>query len=182
MISIIRGAIVDGMPAYDKTKKTRFAKRVAAATTCLGWILLSTSQATADSVFNVLIENDVFSNTDRHYTSGVMFNYISGINEGPRRLQKLGIRFPGIEPDDAMHVSVSLGHEIYTPTNIVATQLLEDDRPYAGYLYLATGFTTQNKDETESWRISFGLVGPGARAEVIQNNLHRAIGSDEAMG
>jgi len=64
----------------------------------------------------------------------------------------------------------------------VATQLLEDDRPYAGYLYLATGFTTQNKDETESWRISFGLVGPGARAEVIQNNLHRAIGSDEAMG
>jgi lipid A 3-O-deacylase len=143
---------------------------------------LSPAVAFADSVFNVLFENDIFTNTDRHYTSGVMFNYVSGIDEGPRRLQKMGVRFPGIDADDRMHVSVSLGHEIYTPTDIDTTQLLEDDRPYAGHLYLATGFTTENPEEIETWRLSFGLVGPGARAEVVQNNLHRAIGSDEAMG
>lgn len=143
--------------------------------------LASVSHA-SDGVLNLLIENDVFADTDRHYTSGVMLNYVSNINEGPRRLQRMGIRFPGIEPDDRMHVAVSFGHEIYTPTNILATDLLEDDRPYAGHVYLATGFTTENPDEIETWRLSLGLVGPGARAEIIQNNLHRKIGSDEALG
>ena len=149
---------------------------------CLAWALAASPPVLAESVFNILVENDVFTNTDRHYTSGVMFNYVSGIDEGPRRLRNLGVRFPGIEDHDAMHVSVSFGHEIYTPTDIVATQLLRDDRPYAGHVYLATGFTTQNPQEIETWRFSLGLVGPGARAEIVQNNLHRAIGSDEALG
>lgn len=136
----------------------------------------------ADSVLNLLVENDVFANTDRHYTSGVMLNYVSGIDEGPERLRRMGIRFPGIEPDDRMHVAVSLGHEIYTPTDIETPELLKEDRPYAGHVYLAAGFTTENPDEIETWRLSLGLVGPGARAEVIQNNLHREIGSPEALG
>ncbi len=136
----------------------------------------------SDGVLNLLIENDVFVDTDRHYTSGVMLNYVSNIDEGPKRLQAMGIRFPGIEPQDKMHVALSAGHEIYTPTDILATELLEEDRPYAGYVYLAAGFTTENPDEIETWRLSFGLVGPGARAEIIQNALHRKIGSDEAMG
>jgi len=149
----------------------------------LALVAVSTvTRVNADSVLNVLVENDVFTGSDRHYTSGVMLNYVSGINEGPKRLKKLGIRFPGIDDDDRMHVSVSLGHEIYTPTNIIATELLEDDRPYAGHVYLAAGFTTENADEVETWRLSLGLVGPGARAKVIQNNLHREIGSDEANG
>ena len=149
---------------------------------CLTALIFISVSTHAESVVNVLIENDVFTGTDRHYTSGVMLNYVSGINEGPKRLQNMGIRFPGIEPDDRMHVALSLGHEIYTPTNIVATELLEDDRPYAGHVYLAAGFTTENADEIETWRLSLGLVGPGARAEVIQNNIHREIGSDEALG
>jgi len=153
------------------------------STTLFAAVLLSTlADARADSVINLLVENDVFTGTDRHYTSGVMLNYVSGINEGPERLQRMGIRFPGIEAQDRMHVALSLGHEIYTPTNIVATELLEDDRPYAGHVYLAAGFTTENPDEIETWRLSLGLVGPGARAEIVQNNLHREIGSDEALG
>ncbi len=135
-----------------------------------------------NSVFNLLVENDVFAGTDRNYTSGVMLNYVSGINEGPRRLRDLGITFPGIEPNDRMHVALSLGHEIYTPTDITAKELLEDDRPYAGHVFLGAGFITENPDEIETWRLSLGLVGPGARAEVIQNNLHREIDSDEALG
>lgn len=157
-------------------------RRFLAVITAYFMMSLSPNPTFADSVFNVLIENDVFTNTDRHYTSGIMLNYVSGIDEGPRRLRKLGVRFPGMHEDDRMHVSVSLGHEIYTPTDIDSVELLEDERPYAGHLYLATGFTTENSDEIETWRLSFGIVGPGARAEVVQNNLHRAIGSDEAMG
>ncbi len=136
----------------------------------------------AKSVVNLLVENDVFAGTDRNYTSGVMLNWVSGIDEGPKRLRDLGIALPGIERDDHMHVALSLGHEIYTPTDIAATELLEDDRPYAGHLYVAAGFTVQSTDEIETLRLSLGIVGPGARAETIQNNLHRKIGEDEALG
>ena len=145
-------------------------------------VVLSIPCWASEGVLNLLIENDVFVNTDRHYTSGVMLNYVSNIDEGPRRLQDLGIAFPGIEAQDKMHVAISIGHEIYTPLDIETTELLEEDRPYAGHIYLATGFTVENPDEIETWRLSLGLVGPGARAEVIQNSLHRKIGVDEALG
>lgn len=138
--------------------------------------------AHAEHVINLVVENDVFTGSDRDYTSGIMLNYISGVEDGPRRLRDLGIRFPGIEAEDEIHVSVSLGHELYTPTNIRAAQLLEDDRPYAGYLYLATGFSTANDLEVETWLLTTGIVGPSARGEQIQNAIHRAIDEPEAQG
>lgn len=133
-------------------------------------------------MLNLLIENDVFTGTDRHYTSGLMLNYISGVEDGPQRLRDLGIRFPGINPEDEMHVSISLGHEIYTPTDISSANLLEQDRPYAGHAFLATGFSTANGKEVETWQFSTGIVGPGAKGEYIQNTVHDAIESEPALG
>lgn len=143
---------------------------------------LGASHTQAEHVLNLLIENDVFTGTDRHYTSGVMLNYISGVEEGPRRLRELGVRFPGVDPDDRMHVSVSVGHEIYTPTHIAAEELLKDERPYAGHAYLATGFSTANRNEIETWQLTTGVVGPAAKGEYIQNTVHKAIESDLAKG
>ncbi len=148
---------------------------------CTLWLCCAPT-ARAEHVISMLVENDVFTGTDRHYTSGVMFNYISGVDDGPRRLRRMGVRFPGIEEGDAMHVSVSLGHEIYTPTDIRAAELLPDDRPYAGHLYLAAGFSTANTEEIETWRLSLGLVGPGARGEWVQNTVHDAIEEEPANG
>ncbi len=148
---------------------------------CLPLLFLLTSPVEA-GILNLLVENDVTSGTDRHYTSGVMVNYVSAVDEGPEYLEKLGIALPGIEEGDQMHVAVSFGHEIYTPTDISDPALIEDDRPYAGYAYLGAGFIIENSHEVETWRLSLGLVGPGARAEVIQNNLHRKVGSEEAAG
>ena len=111
-----------------------------------------------------------------------MLNYVSGLDEGPKRLRDLGIFVPGLERDDKMHVALSFGHEIYTPTDITSAALLEDERPYAGHLFVGAGFITENEDEVETWRLSLGLVGPDAKAEQIQNALHRKIGSDEAQG
>lgn len=150
---------------------------------CVAVLLIAAmGHARAEHVINVLVENDTFTGTDRHYTSGVMLNYVSGVDDGPKRLRKWGIRFPGIEAEDQMHVSVSLGHEIYTPDDIDATEPLPDQRPYAGYAYLATGFSSANDDEIESWRISLGLVGPGAKAQYVQNTVHELIDVDEAAG
>lgn len=148
----------------------------------LALLTLSCAPARADHVINLLVDNDVFTGTDRHYTSGVMLNYISDVDDGPRRLRELGVRFPGIEPEDEMHVSVSIGHEIYTPTEIHTAELLNNDRPYAGYAYMAAGFSSANDKEVETWQLSVGVVGPSAQGEHVQNSVHRAIGVDEALG
>ena len=144
--------------------------------------LFTSTAGSAESVWNVLIENDLFTGTDRHYTSGVALNYVSGVNDGPKRLENLGVRFPGIDRDDNIHVAVSLGHEIYTPTDIRSPELLPDDRPYAAHAYLAAGFSTANHKEIETWRIAVGIVGPNAKGERIQNTVHKAVGSDDALG
>lgn len=155
-------------------------------THCAGGILLLlltlTSPVYAEHVVNMVVENDLFTGTDRHYTSGVMLNYISGVDDGPKRLKDMGVWFPGIHDDDKIHVSFSLGHEIYTPTEIRIPTLLEDDRPYAGYLYIATGFSTANEKEVETWRVNLGIVGPSARGEEVQNTVHKRVGSDDALG
>ena len=148
----------------------------------LGCAIASNLQPVQAGVVNLLVENDVFTGTDRHYTSGVMLNYVSEVDRGPERLRKMGVRFPGLEATDELQVSLSLGHEIYTPTNIDSIVLLEDDRPYAGYLYLAAGFTAKNKRALETWRVNLGVVGPAAKAEWAQNALHRLINVDEAEG
>ena len=144
--------------------------------------MLCAASTHAESVLNLLVENDVIAGNDRHYTSGVALNYVSGLDEGPRRLRDLGIFVPGLDRNDKMHVSLSFGHEIYTPQDITSTQLLEDQRPYAGHLYVGAGFITENPREIETWRLSLGVVGPNALGEQVQNGLHRKIGVDEAQG
>ncbi|MEM7001422.1 MAG: lipid A deacylase LpxR family protein [Pseudomonadota bacterium] len=160
------------------TRLVRLLLQAGVALTCL----LSLPAAHAEHVLNLVVENDTFTGTDRHYTSGVMLNYISGVEDGPRRLRNLGFRFPGMQDNDEMHVSLSLGHEIYTPTDIKVTALQEDDRPYAGYAYLAAGFSTANATEIETWRMSIGLVGPDAQGERVQNTVHNLIEEPEAQG
>ena len=166
---------------WDRMLVPRFRlKKIAPNIGCA--LLLTAGSAHAEHVWNLLVENDLFTGSDRHYTSGVMLNYIYGVQDGPRRLRDLGVRFPGIDDEDDIHISFSLGNEIYTPSDIHATALLPDDRPYAGYLYFATGFSTANAKEIETWRVSIGLIGPNARGETIQNNVHRVVGSDPAQG
>lgn len=146
------------------------------------FLLFFSAASRAEHVLNLVIENDLFTGTDRHYTSGVMLNYVSGVDDGPTRLRNLGFDLPFIEDTDKLHVAVSIGHEIYTPANKNIPELQPDARPYAGYAYLAAGFSATNLREVDTWRISLGLVGPGAKGEYIQNTIHEFIGENPALG
>ena len=44
-------------------------------------------------------------------------------------------------------MSVSIGQDIYTPEDTDRKDLIEDDRPYAGIIYVSTGF--HNKKDGE---------------------------------
>jgi hypothetical protein len=42
-----------------------------------------------EHVINMLVANDRFTGTDRHYTSGVMANYIICVDDGPGQLKDM---------------------------------------------------------------------------------------------
>ena len=132
-----------------------------------------------DDVLTLLVENDVITGTDRHYTSGVLLSYTSDINSGPKRTERLGRRMvPFIKEDDLLHVGISIGNELYTPSDIRRADLIPDDRPYAGYVYGALDFSKANATTLNTFRLNLGMVGPSARGERIQSDVHRAIDSD----
>lgn len=140
-------------------------------------LIVGIAHGKTDSVTTVVVENDVITGSDRHYTSGVLFSYVSGLNRGPKTVDALARRLPMIDDDDDLHVGLSIGHEIYTPREIKVPTLIADDRPYAGHLYAAADFTISTEKTLSTWRFNLGIVGPSARAKNMQRELHRRIGS-----
>jgi len=128
----------------------------------------------------VFFENDLFGNTDKYYTNAVQITWLShdlkGYNDDPRLPDWV---FPIIQlipfsqtPDSMHNVGILLGQHIYTPSDIQTSSLINNDRPYAGFLY--GGLVLHSKTHTilDTLEISMGIVGPGAFAEFSQNTVH----------
>ena len=79
-------------------------------------------------------------------------------------------------------VSFSLGQKIYTPEDTESSDLIVDDRPYAGYTYLAAGFHSRSALRKHSWEFNVGIVGPHSYAQDVQDMFHVWIGSPRAKG
>ena len=96
------------------------------------------------------LENDLFTVTDQNYTNGVAFTLVSHDIPGklraeclpvPIRLHARLIKFLNPEfwtdadnPAHTQNVVVKFGQSMYTPEDYSRTDLIEDDRPYAGLL------------------------------------------------
>ena len=136
--------------------------------------------------YTLLVENDVFTGTDRHYTNGLRLSYLSRQDDVPDYIRKFAAAMPFVDPGARLRAGYALGHNIYTPNNISATALVPDERPYAGYLYAGMAVVAEGDsiigDTLDTWELDIGIVGPSALGEEIQNNFHRAIGSPEAQG
>lgn len=132
--------------------------------------------------WNLIVENDSFTGTDRNYTSGVQLSYLSGPEKVPSWLRRAAVLFPNIDDNSKLRAGFTLGHSIFTPTEITQPLLIEDDRPYASYLYGGVAVVLETDERLDTWLLNLGIVGPSARGEETQNGLHRKIGSPEAEG
>lgn len=150
------------------------------------------------------LENDLFTGTDQNYTSGVGFTLISRDISGrmPAECLLLPIRLhakliqsmnPGFwadvdNPDSTQNVVVKFGQSMYTPEDFARTDLITDDRPYAGLLYVGLAWNRRRPMEQtteemlDTREITLGVIGPWSLAEQSQNVVHDAIGSDRFLG
>jgi lipid A 3-O-deacylase len=140
--------------------------------------------------FSFYFENDLFANTDKNYTNGIKFTWISpnvaAYSEAgrlPRWAYRISRLLPFInEPGSQRNVAITLGQNIYTPTDIQTTQLLVNDRPYAGWLYIGAAFHNKTTRYLDTLEVNIGVIGPLALGRQAQNFVHRAREIPTAKG
>jgi hypothetical protein len=87
-------------------------------------------------------------------------------------------------------LGLSLGQNIYTPINIHTPTPNPADRPYAAWLYVGALFQSYTGASSapdgiarlNALEVNFGLVGPAALGEQIQNGVHSLLGIPHALG
>ena len=152
----------------------------------------------------VRLENDLFVDTDRNYTNGVAFTAVSRDIAGslrteclptPVRLHAELIKWlnPGFwsdagNPAHAQNIVVKFGQSMYTPNDPLRTDLITDDRPYAGLLYVGMSWNRRthaaqsDTDMLDTREITLGVIGPWSLARQAQNLVHDAIGAERFLG
>ena len=138
--------------------------------------------AVPKGTLSVLVENDKFTGTDRHYTNGLLISYLSGKDRVPGWLRTASSFLPGVEDDTVLRAGYVLGQSIFTPDDTDTLEPLPNQRPYAAWLYGGVALVAETNDRLDTWELDLGIVGPSARGEEIQNGFHHLIGVEEAQG
>jgi len=154
-------------------------------------IFASDQKAREASTLTLYIENDSIGigNTDRYYTHGTKLSWISSDLSKYRDIitvpwmRRLIENLPYLNaPENQRTVSVSLGQNIYTPEDHKQTDVIKDDRPYAGITYLGLGLHSRNQKNMDTLELGIGLVGRHSYAEDCQTWLHKFNHSDYPLG
>jgi hypothetical protein len=135
-------------------------------------------------VYGFYLDNDLFAGTDRGYTNGLKFVWVSpGLNGRPA-----DFRLPGWldflsrklclarAPGSRRFVSAFLGQNIFTPNDIERFDLIVWDRPYAGIAYAGLGFHRIGRFSMETVELDIGVIGPLSLAGDIQKIHHKFFG------
>ncbi len=156
-------------------------------------LLLSSStvqaQASQGEAIYIYVENDTRNiggpGVDKAYSNGLKLSFVAAENDVPiwaKPFVNSSQAFRQALKGSQNNFGIAIGQQIYTPTDTKNTELILDDRPYAGWLYL--GFSTQFKtrQNSHSIEIDLGIIGPESGAENIQNGFHKAIAIDGTYG
>ena len=150
--------------------------------------------------FNFYLENDLFANTDTNYTNGIRLAFSSTEfdrvdNELPNLLGRINRKLKSLHglsssPDkDSYSFVGTIGQRMYTPSNKLRQDVMEDERPYAGWLYIGLANHTLLQNETMiTIELDLGMVGPASLAKQTQDfvhdsqNISRFQGWDNQLG
>lgn len=151
-------------------------------------------------VLNLYVENDLLYRTDRNYTSGVKLTWVSPdiedhvndqcvpgwvqpINEAVRDLFALRL-----SAARQRNMVITLGQAMYTPGDKKRNDLIREDRPYAGWMYLGLGYNERRREpgaaleRLDSLEVNLGVVGPLALAKQTQDLVHDLRGFERFNG
>ena len=144
------------------------------------------------STLTVMFENDLFGDSDEQYTNGFQLGWMSpdvsryadaDLPPGLEWTKRLAAHLPFVEHPGAQHnIGLSLGQKMYTPGDTQTRTAIQDDRPYAGWLYGSTAFISKTMTRLDSVELQLGVVGPASLAEDAQKLVHDLRGFDVPQG
>ena len=147
-------------------------------------LLLSTLQLNAENLLlqNIQFrtENDGDFGTDRAYTYGSDLSVLYYRDD--IKTDTFSIPFINDFKASDKYCSFSYAQQIYTPDDIESKELVVNDRPYAGYMYLQAGLYQSYKKELDSLIFQIGMIGPSTKMEDVQKFVHDLIGSPNPQG
>jgi len=132
-------------------------------------------------------ENDLFgSGDDQFYSNGMEFSYLS-LEDPSGWITGVSRLLPFFHTGDVGAVQYSIGQKIYTPKDTETRTLIEDDRPYAGWLYGSAELLSRYVNEPNYkvgniLGITLGIVGPSSQAGDTQNGWHDLIDIEKTHG
>lgn len=125
--------------------------------------LLLASCSTNNGIFSLVEENDYFNftdNTDSQYSQGLELRYDTEDNK-----------------------RYAIGQTIHTPKNKKSSELIKDDRPYAGHLYTHYEIAEpESATKVLRYGVQFGIIGPYSYAEETQKFIHRILDNNDPAG
>lgn len=119
-----------------------------------------------------------FDGTDRYYTHGIALS----VTHQPEWAKKLADLLPfggGVARPGAGYL---FAHEMYTPEDLSQSELITEDRPYAGYAYLGVAHQRASRGALDHLQLDVGAIGPITQADRIQSYAHEAWGGRDPRG
>lgn len=133
--------------------------------------------------FTISSENDLFgSGRDRDYTNGIRLTYFDVGRDQPALIHWLDRVLPMFQVNKTTTSYYSLGQNIYTPHDISVADVIEGDRPYAGFLYGSIGVSTAVDNYIDDVELTLGMVGPSALGKQVQTEYHKLIDAEKPAG
>jgi hypothetical protein len=128
-------------------------------------------------------DNDsFFSDDDLHYTNGLGATWVWAPDREPAALERLTGALPWGVADAERRVGFAIGQSMFTPQDLEKSELILDDQPYAGWLYVALAALSYSDPaqgpvagDLESFEIVLGIVGPAAFAGDVQTTWHEFV-------
>jgi hypothetical protein len=160
--------------------------------------------AGSSPALSLRIDNDILGNQDQGYSNGVRLSLASGDLADPPDVPAAGsggdardhakCRWPltswlahrlrGLKPAGStqQNLTVSLSQAIFTPTDRNRADLIPSDRPYAAAFLLGLGYNARTEDRLQASQLQLGIVGPSARGQQAQNQIHKLTGDTPFLG
>lgn len=142
---------------------------------------------------NLRIDNDMFGGIgqDQGYSNGFLVSWVSPNLVDyrddpclPRLVRGLNRFLTVLQPEgfDEQNMTIGFGQMMYTPSDKTRSDLIKDDRPFAGAMMLSLGYNARRGDTLRTSQIRVGVVGPSSQARQTQNWWHDTIGVDKFNG
>lgn len=132
-------------------------------------------------IFNVVIENDIFADSDSDYTNGIRFAWLSSEENMPLLARRIANALP-LAGDGNKRISIAAGQSMFAPEDLSRRDLVAGDQPYAGWLYGSVGMVSDTGKTLDNVMLTLGVVGPLSLAEPSQKFVHHVVGSPQPNG